>query len=451
MKVAVISPSFAPSLAWLHGFFALMLLLAASPASAENQTLLLDGRGSYVELPSDLFTNLDQATVEVWAKWDALANYSRVFEFGRAWQSFNLFNDGTKSDLRFNIYPENASESVNKRFTITAFNLIRTNEWIHLAAVSGPGGMLLYANGRLVGRHPCTASLASIPGTHTNYLGRGLAGIPGDLDFRGEIDELRVWDHRRTVAEIQENMFKRLSGHESGLVHLWNFDDGTANDACSAAGRGTLHGHARIVPSDLGLVAETAVAAVPATATMPSATSAAAVAPADSGPGAVAWWIAGTLSALVLLVAWLVLMLRRSGVGSDKLMATASTGSQLTAGSAAPAQLPPASHAELKERALAELTDFAKQSLVQGLYSQRAALLAAQKQAQVELAELEARLMALRLPERIQAYETRIAELEAQLETRGEEFRELTQTTIKVLRQRLEAERVKLEKPSRFN
>jgi hypothetical protein len=166
--------------------------------------------------------------------------------------------------------------------------------------------------------------------------------------------------------------------------------------------------------------------------------------PANNGSSAVAWWIAAALTALVVLMAWLVMMLRRSGVGSDKLLAPA------TVHAALPASSTPAKD-ELKERALAELTDFAKQSLVQGLYSQRAALLEAQKQAQLELAELEARVMALRLPERIHAYEQRIADLEAQLETRGEEFREVAQATIKALRQKLETEKLKAEKPSSFN
>jgi hypothetical protein len=66
-----------------------------------------------------------------------------------------------------------------------------------------------------------------------------------------------------------------------------------------------------------------------------------------------------------------------------------------------------------------------------------------QLRAQQALAELESRLSELHLPvhERIRAYEKRIAELEKELETRGEEMRELTKATLSLVKQKLEQER----------
>jgi hypothetical protein len=56
---------------------------------------------------------------------------------------------------------------------------------------------------------------------------------------------------------------------------------------------------------------------------------------------------------------------------------------------------------------------------------------------------LESRLSELHLPvhERIRAYEKRITELEKELETRGEEMRELTKATLLLVKQKLEQER----------
>jgi hypothetical protein len=441
-----------------------MLAAHISPAQnspAQNKALRLDGAGSYVELPPDIFKDLTQATVEVWAKWTEFRAFSRVFEFGAGYQSISLFNHSTNSDLRFNIYPRFAKFDPSSMFTVYGRGLLRSNEWIHLAAVSGPGGMKLYANGRLVGQHTNTASFADIKITQTNLLGRGLARNPTDRDFRGEMDEIRVWDHQRTLAQIRDNMFKRVTGREEGLTHLWNFDDGTADDSSANAHDGKLIGKARIVTTDLDLATAVASASTaqvtPATNSLPPAIAAspinvAVTAPAgDSRP---AWWIAGALVSLVVVsLAWLVLMLRRGGLGSAKLL-PATSAHVLTAGAATSLKgVAPIAQEdkEMKERALADLTDFAKQSLVQGLYSQRAALLETHQQAQRELAELEARVVALRLPERIQAYETRIKELESQLTSRGDELRELTVATLQVLREKLEEEKQKEGKPGRFN
>jgi hypothetical protein len=103
----------------------------------------------------------------------------------------------------------------------------------------------------------------------------------------------------------------------------------------------------------------------------------------------------------------------------------------------------------LREKIMPELTEFAKQSLVQGLYAQRSALIETQQKAQQALAELESRLTALQLPlhERIRAYEKRIAELEKEVETQGEEVRELTRATLTLVRKKLEDERAQ----NRFN
>ena len=62
----------------------------AQPADAglqpgtTNHVLSLDGDNSYVELPSNIFAHLTEATVEGRVKWQALRFWSRFFDFGEA-------------------------------------------------------------------------------------------------------------------------------------------------------------------------------------------------------------------------------------------------------------------------------------------------------------------------------------------------------------------------------
>ncbi len=107
----------------------------------------------------------------------------------------------------------------------------------------------------------------------------------------------------------------------------------------------------------------------------------------------------------------------------------------------------------LREKLMPELAEFAKQSLVQGLYAQRNSLIETQKAAQQALVELEARLATLQLslPERIRAYEKRIGELEKVVGTQGEEMRELTRATLVLVRKKLETEREQGQRAGRFN
>jgi hypothetical protein len=314
--------------------------------------------------------------------------------------------------------------------------------------------MQLYANGMLVGEHTNAASFADIKVSQTNVLGRGLVRNPNDQDFRGQMDEIRVWDHRRTERQIRENMFKQLMGKEKGLVALWNFDDGTANDSSRYGYHGKLIGNARILPASFPSpqpVASSLSEQPAATKTIPQPVTVTPIvaSSADSQRGVAAWWIGGALTAIIALLAWLVVMLKRSGIGTRKLLTPSPAYGLLTDGNAAVTGDP--AEQELKQRALDELTEFAKQSLVQGLYSQRNALLEVQQKAQQELAQLEARLVSFRLPERVDAYERRIAELEKELETRSDEMREFARATLLLLRQKLEEEKEHGGERSRFN
>jgi len=168
------------------------------------------------------------------------------------------------------------------------------------------------------------------------------------------------------------------------------------------------------------------------------------------------WWILGALSIIILLLFGMLLAIRRQGRTASSValaLPGGNTGSDPRLGSAEPAEWRNrALHAEslaakqakiLQEKVGPELEEFAKQALVQGLYTQRNALLETQRKAHDALMELEMRLAELELPgpKRIEAYEKRIAELERELDSRDEEMRELTRATLLLVQQRLEVER----------
>jgi hypothetical protein len=61
---------------------ATLLLCTAQLATAQNQVLKLDGKDGYVQLPGNIFGQLEEATVEAWVKWEDWAPYSQWFAFG---------------------------------------------------------------------------------------------------------------------------------------------------------------------------------------------------------------------------------------------------------------------------------------------------------------------------------------------------------------------------------
>ena len=179
-----------------------------------------------------------------------------------------------------------------------------------------------------------------------------------------------------------------------------------------------------------------------------------------------AWWIAGSLGVIILLLGLLVVLFwqRTSSPSrgsssnlalvriSDEASDEATVGGWKQRALAAEAMAGKQGQL-LREKIMPELAEFAKQSLVQGLFAQRNALLNAQEEAQRSLAELEARLASLQLPlqERIRAYEKRLAELEKELASQDEGVRELTRATLSLVRRKLNDERRLQRAPDPLN
>ena len=124
--------------------------LQAQPA-ATTHVLDLDGKGSYVELPPNLFTN-DVVTVEGWVKWREFGMFSRFFDFADAALQICLNNrnaeaPGPTATVRVERYRAPAFDDLK---VIDVSNVLSTNQWIHLAVVAGTNFSKLYFNGALV-------------------------------------------------------------------------------------------------------------------------------------------------------------------------------------------------------------------------------------------------------------------------------------------------------------
>jgi hypothetical protein len=239
-------------LSWLMAFLLFPLVSSLDAQTATNHVLELDGTGGYVELPPNIFNDLDEATVEAWVRWDDFSgSFKRVFDYGDALRDISISTPGDSDTLWFVAGPSGTRADLHQ---IYAANLLVTGEWVHVAGVSGKGGMKLYFNGVLVGSDPYTGSFSGLKSGARFYLGETVTTNDPPSKFKGAIDECRVWNRARSEAEIKADMFKRLTGTEPGLVGLWNFEkveNGVVRDATSGAHDGKLIGNARVVEAPL--------------------------------------------------------------------------------------------------------------------------------------------------------------------------------------------------------
>lgn len=225
----------------------LVLVLLGQPVlrAAENLALRLDGNPSFVTLQNDVFSGLSDATIEFWVKWEDLGYYCEAFGFGSQETMVGINYSGDYQTLQYFWYDEESNLHL-----IALPNLIRWGEWMHLAAVMGKGGMKLYCNGELVGTNPYTGSLNIV--ANLKEGGHFLGGRHWDNNtyFHGELDEFRLWNHERSHEAIRQNLHRRLTGSESGLVGLWNFDSADARDLTDNQHHGIMEGQARAIAAE---------------------------------------------------------------------------------------------------------------------------------------------------------------------------------------------------------
>src|ERR1043166_7066665 len=159
------------------------LPLQAQP-SATNRVLTLDGTGGYVELPPNIFNDLEEATVEAWVRWDDFrGTWKRVFNYGDMLHDISIGTEEDSPTLWFVV-----ADSQQQLHMITVPNLLRAGQWCHLAAVSGTGGMKLYLDGALAGTNSYTGSFAGLKNGNRFFFGQTVTAKDPRTNFKGAID-----------------------------------------------------------------------------------------------------------------------------------------------------------------------------------------------------------------------------------------------------------------------
>lgn len=105
----------------------------------------------------------------------------------------------------------------------------------HVAATFDGATVKLYVDGALSASSPWSLGTVYY-GPESVLIGADNYGSGYYRRFDGAIDDVRVWDHARTAVEIAGAMNCRLTGHETGLVAYWPFDNSDLADL-------TGHGH----------------------------------------------------------------------------------------------------------------------------------------------------------------------------------------------------------------
>lgn len=97
-------------------------------------------------------------------------------------------------------------------------------EWVHLAMTYEPGDFRIYVNGYLDNRRTDINEFLSTSDSGL-YFGSATSSIAAQGWYKGDLDEVRIWNVVRTPEEIEHYRSLRLTGNEPGLVGYWPMEE----------------------------------------------------------------------------------------------------------------------------------------------------------------------------------------------------------------------------------
>lgn len=128
-------------------------------------------------------------------------------------------NSGANTVFRFRLKTNGSSTTLQA----TTGNLSE-DTWYHVAATYDGSNMRIYLNGTQIASTPKTGSLTTNPAVEA-WIGDN-PPTNGVRSWKGEIDEVRIWNTARTQAQLQANSNIELSGNEAGLQAYYQFNEG---------------------------------------------------------------------------------------------------------------------------------------------------------------------------------------------------------------------------------
>ncbi len=219
-------------------------------AAAAGNALKLDGATGYLEVPnsSSLSSPSTAITMEAWVK-PADQYYNTVIAKGSMHYLLEFAEGLYPGIILTGVTLDPSAPNYWGRLMVN--QNVPADQWTHIAVTySQSTGVKVYYNGQLV--YQGTGSGQISAGSLPLRIGARVDSIYTEY-FKGEIDDVRIWNVVRSQSDISQNMSKELTGTEAGLVAYYKYDETAGStvihDATSHHNDGSLYGNATLVNS----------------------------------------------------------------------------------------------------------------------------------------------------------------------------------------------------------
>jgi Concanavalin A-like lectin/glucanases superfamily len=196
------------------------ILLTSSTNLTNSHALVLDGVSQYVTLQNahDFAFNRGDFTIETWMKVSD-NNRRTIVTFGN-----------TGAGLGFMFFVKDGKLQVETPTVLgpTSNTLIAPDTWYHVAVVKTNTVVKYYLNGEFDGGGTFDVNIIANGVAHIGYDGLNFA----NAYFKGQLDELKIWNIARTQAQIVDNKDTQLTAiNYVRLIGVYHFDNNLSDAA----------------------------------------------------------------------------------------------------------------------------------------------------------------------------------------------------------------------------
>ncbi|MEH0154165.1 LamG-like jellyroll fold domain-containing protein [Limibacter armeniacum] len=167
------------------------------------------------------FTSEQEYTIECWFKTNTLTSAATLLSNGKG-----TADDPNTQGWSVNLLADGSLQLTNNGLTLTAAGNYGDNQWHHFAMTYGElTGVSVYMDGKLAANRK--GGISGFAGSSIyfgqRYFQNGTL-LQLDQKMDGVIDEIRIWNTRRTEAQIRRYRHQALEGDELGLLVYFPFE-----------------------------------------------------------------------------------------------------------------------------------------------------------------------------------------------------------------------------------
>ncbi|MDF1695739.1 MAG: hypothetical protein P1U56_07915 [Saprospiraceae bacterium] len=218
-----------------------------------GEVLNLSGDNDYIRIPTETPTAY---TIEAWVKFEESTALQSIIVSTTNLGPFHSYTNQLFTDefgyVVHRVYDPISTNTIVKK----SLQPLNSNEWYHIVGRASTGnGVDLLINGISQGPESSISGLV----TESNVWivgGKSLGGTSGVQlalnGFKGEIDELRIWNYYVSTPNIlleKDHEIENLG--LPGLVHYYKFNSGRANENNSFLNRGYLKNYKNLLSTPI--------------------------------------------------------------------------------------------------------------------------------------------------------------------------------------------------------